>query len=201
MYVLFVLPVASAATGNLIPCCFTVSAIFSTPLGWHTPMITRPWSLYLSISALVCGIELMHGPHHVAQKSMSTTLPLRLSRGIGSLLSQVPTVSAGAGLPSIFASAWRCSGVPSSQFGSTPAPFAPSPPAALACAPSAGGASSPAEAVFGVSSSSLSITSSTWFGVSPIARTFPSRSTTAYVGYHITLNAFCADKLLSRADG
>src|SRR5688572_6814245 len=170
-------------------CSLTASAIFSTPLGWHTPMMTRPWSLYLSISSLVCGTDWMHGPHHVAQKSTSTTLPLSLSNVIGSALIHLFTASAGGALPSNCARRARLSASPSSHSGLTALSPAAGPPAArsdfssVALSPSVG---------LGVSARSFSTTSSTRLGTSPIARTLPARSTTAYVGYHCTLNALAA---------
>ena len=42
------------------------------------PTISRPLSLYSSLSSTKSGIPFLQGGHHVAQKSMITIFPLRL---------------------------------------------------------------------------------------------------------------------------
>src|SRR5678815_2337020 len=47
------------------------------PASRESPTISRPLSLYLSCIFTKCGISTRQGPHHVAQKSTITTLPLK----------------------------------------------------------------------------------------------------------------------------
>ena len=68
-------PFESMHTGYSMPLPRTRSSIFSPPSGRQTPMITSPWSAYLRASSLALGMLAMHGPHQVAQKSSTTTLP------------------------------------------------------------------------------------------------------------------------------
>ncbi|MFM2432622.1 MAG: hypothetical protein RLZZ511_3836 [Cyanobacteriota bacterium] len=86
---------------------FTVAAIFSPPFCAQTPMKTTPLSAYFFINSLVWGTAARQGPHHVAQKSSTTILPLRSAIVSGLELIQSFTSRAGAGLPCMASSVAR----------------------------------------------------------------------------------------------
>src|SRR5688572_28523937 len=70
-------------------------------------MNTTPLSKYFLLMSLLCGIDLMHGPHHVAQKSSTTILPFKSEICTGLPLTQLDNSSAGAGFPCIASSSAR----------------------------------------------------------------------------------------------
>src|SRR5688500_1886246 len=187
----------SAATGYSIFLSATVWAIFSDPSVWQTPMMTRPWSLYFAWRSFVWGIEAMHGPHHVAQKSRSTTLPFMSPSVVAGPLIQFSTASAGGALPSRPANRSRDFGSPSrhSSFTASAAGAASRTVDAFTAAGAAAGA------VGAGSARSFSTTASTWSGLSPSARRLPARSTTPYVGHHITRHALADSSVASFAIG
>src|SRR5688572_21928394 len=64
------------------------------------PMTTRSWSLYFFCSSVTCGMAWMHGPHHVAQHSMTYTFPFSNCL-TGSPFTHLLTASGGAGSPAL----------------------------------------------------------------------------------------------------
>jgi len=79
--------------------CFAVTNFFTfagPPSSMDTPSTTTPRSEYFSWMACSSGMDFRHGTHHVAQKSTSTTLPLRLWFDTG-LRERVSSANEGAG--------------------------------------------------------------------------------------------------------
>jgi hypothetical protein len=78
----------------------TLSALSHPEFESWTPMKTRsPDDSCFLTSATFSGIAAMHGPHHVAQKSTTTTLPLLSAMEVCAPI-HVSVSSVGAGLPS-----------------------------------------------------------------------------------------------------
>src|SRR5688572_22976734 len=98
----------SRATGYLMSFPFTTCSYFSCPrLFVQTPTSSTPLSLYFAYSSLLCGMDAIHGPHQVAQKSTTTTLPFMFS-ALTAPLCHSESSSAGIGLPSNASCLARC---------------------------------------------------------------------------------------------
>src|SRR5580692_10220186 len=63
------------------------------------PTMTRPLVLYLVLRSCRCGNDSLQGPHHVAQKSTTTTFPERPLIEILPLPFAESSANGGAGLP------------------------------------------------------------------------------------------------------
>src|ERR1041385_9421057 len=87
---------ASRTTVKDAGCSFRNASMSVRSSSTFTPMMTSPRSAYFFCNSFKAGNESLHGPHHEAQKSTSTTLSLSAS---GSLPSSLNVARSGNGSP------------------------------------------------------------------------------------------------------
>ena len=98
-------PLPSKYCGHAIFSFSTNAVSFSICWSKLTPTISNPFALSFSKAARTLGISFTHGPHHVAQKSTSTTFPVSFATSTARLSNAVNFSATGLPIsPSFFTS-------------------------------------------------------------------------------------------------